>query len=210
VWRLDAGVLTSRYRCLWGDGCQGIHDERRPELMDGCCSVGVVLRDVEEARTITALAATIPDERFQHAEAARERGGPVHQRGGVWTTHLVDGACIFLNRPGFGGGAGCALHVEAVHVGDRPADWKPQTCTRVPIRVEERDRSDGCTEVTVRAWQRADWGPGGATMAWWCTEAPEAFTAPTPLVERAEDELRRLMGDALYDQVRAALDDDVA
>ncbi len=205
-WRIDRGFLGSRWTCLWGAGCQGIHDEPHPELGDGCCSVGVVLTDDDEARNIAALADTIDARIFQHrasATAVVERRGAA----GRWSTTLVDGACVFLNRPGFAGGAGCALHLAAQHAGENPLHWKPQTCSRLPIRADERTGTDGATEITVRAWRREDWGPGGATMAWWCTEAPEAFVAPTPLVLRMADELRDLLGDDLYEDVRAAVVD---
>lgn len=204
VWRLDAGFLGSVWRCRWGRGCQGIHDEARPELMDGCCSVGVVLRDADEAMTVTALAATLADDGFQFAPGARAAGGPVERRDGHWVTRVVDGACVFLNRPGFPGGAGCALHLGALRHGEAPVDWKPQTCSRVPLRVEERERPDGATEVTVRAWQRADWGPGGATMAWWCVDAPEAYDGDGPVVDHLADELRGIMGDDVYERARTA------
>ena len=32
---------------------------------------------------------------------------------GETVTRLLDDACIFLNRPGFAGGAGCAFHIAA-------------------------------------------------------------------------------------------------
>jgi len=203
-WRLDAGFLTSNWTCLWGRGCQGIHDERRPELADGCCSSGVVLTGDDEARNIAALADTIPSERFQHKGSVTTVVGR-HGPAGRWATAVVDGACVFLNRPGFAGGAGCALHLAAVDEDDDPVHWKPQTCSRLPIRAEERTSEDGTTEITVRAWQRHDWGPGGATMAWWCTEAPEAYVGDGPVVVRLESELRDLLGDAVYDAACAHL-----
>ena len=200
-WRLDAGFLTSRWTCIWGAGCQGIHDTPRPELHDGCCSVGVELVDEEEAMTIAALGATLDRERFEHAAA----GPLVERRDGGWYTRVVDDACVFFNRPTFAGGVGCALHLAALDTGEDPIDWKPQTCTRMPIRVDERITPEGA-ELTVRAWRRADWGPEGATMAWWCTDAPEAFRGDRPVVEQLAPELRVLLGDALYERVLHALD----
>jgi hypothetical protein len=199
-WRLDAGFLTSGYECIWGRGCQGIHDERRPELMDGCCSVGVGLRDDEEAMNVVALAASMEADVFEHA------GVDVIERTGArWSTRIVDGACVFLNRPGFTGGVGCALHLGALAAGDEPEDWKPQTCSRMPLRVEERTADDGSVEVTVRACTSVDWGPGGASMAWWCVDDPAAFAASTPYVDRHERVLRDLMGDDLFDAARPML-----
>ena len=55
-------------------------------------------------------------------------------------TRVVDGACIFLNRPGFAGGAGCALHLAAVDAGESPIDWKPSVCWQLPIRVDWEPR----------------------------------------------------------------------
>lgn len=201
-WRLDAAFLRSNWTCIWGDGCQGIHDEARPELHDGCCSVGVELVDEAEAMTIAALGATLDPERFAHAGDAPY----VVERGGRWSTRVVDGACVFFNAVHLDAPTGCALHHAARDAGDDPIDWKPQTCTRLPIRVEEQaDEATGTTEVTVRAWTRADWGPGGATMAWWCAEAPEAHRGTRPVHESLEDELRVLFGDALYERVDGAL-----
>ena len=202
TWRLDAGFLDSGFTCIWGDGCQGIHDTRRPELMDGCCSVGVVLADDDEAMTVAALAATLAADEWEH-----QVGDPSEllvRHGTHWATRVVDGACVMLNRPGFAGGAGCALHLGAVRRGEAPFEWKPRTCSRVPLRVDEV-RSDAATTVTVRAWRRDDWGPGGATMAWWCTEDPGALRSDVPLHERIEPELLDLVGPELLTRLRQAL-----
>lgn len=196
-WHLDTGFLTSRWRCIWGAGCQGIHDEPRPDLADGCCSVGVRLVDDEEAMNIAALGATMEPERFAHAG----HSPLVERRGAHWHTTVVDGACVFFNPVGFSGGAGCALHLSALADGEDPLDMKPQTCTRMPVRVDEHQRGDGTVDVTVRAWRRTDWGPGGETMAWWCTDAAEAYTADVSVLESMAGELRVLFGDALYERV---------
>jgi hypothetical protein len=220
-WRLDAGFLTSRWQCIWGTDCQGIHDTRQPELRDGCCSVGVVLADEEEAMNIAAIAATMSADEMQFHDVGRAEGF-VQATGGRWVTRVVDGACIFLNRPGVSAGPGCALHRAALDAGDEPIRWKPQTCSRIPLRVDELaghragerglvadgwsgSSSEPLTDITVRAWRRDDWGPGGATMAWWCTEAPEAFCAEEPVIVTLEQELRDIVGDRIYDELRARL-----
>ena len=58
-------------------------------------------------------------------------------------------ACIFLNRPGFEGGAGCALHIAALEAGERPMDWKPSVCWQVPIRLEHSTDEIGPPHVTA-------------------------------------------------------------
>ena len=90
-------------------------------------------------------------------------------------TRLVDDACIFLNRPGFAGGAGCALHIAALEAGERPLDWKPNVCWQVPLRLEHSTDENGHVTSRLREWKRRDWGEGGDEFHWWCTESPEAF-----------------------------------
>ena len=43
-------------------------------------------------------------------------------------------------------------------------------------------------------------------MAWWCTEAPEAFIGTEPVYRSMEPELRKMAGDALFDDIAAYLD----
>ena len=49
-------------------------------------------------------------------------------------TRKYKGACIFLNRPGFAGGIGCALHTKALKLGIEPLTMKPDVCWQLPIR----------------------------------------------------------------------------
>ncbi len=199
-WTVDAGFLTSTWTCIWGRGCQGILDEPAEHLQQGCCSVGARFGDdPEEAMTVAALAATLDPARFQFAAVAEEHG--IFADGGQAATRVVDGACIFLNRPGFDGGVGCALHLAAVEEGEDPADYKPGVCGRLPLRVEERTTPDGTVEATLRPWRRDDWGPGGATMAWWCTEAPEAFVGEDEVHVSLRGTLVRLLGDELTNRL---------
>lgn len=194
-WRVDVGFLGSGWRCRWGDGCQGILDEPAPHLQQGCCSVGAELLDEDEAMLIGALAATLPPERFEQHEAAA--AGGVYADADRRHTRVVDGACIFFNRPGFPGGVGCALHLAAVDDGERPMDGKPSVCWQLPLKVE---REDGVS--VLRRWRRSDWGDGGESMAWWCTEAEECFDAPVPVVESMADELRALVGPEVAVEIR--------
>jgi hypothetical protein len=211
-WSVDLDFLASTWRCRWGDGCPGILDQPAPELEQGCCSVGAELLDEDEARAIAALGMTLDPERFQfHAEAVV--GGVVERPGGgpspsssddgaveaglaasgprTASTRVVEGACIFLNRPGFAGGAGCALHLAAVDEGESPIDWKPSVCWQLPLKAEEVAGGK-----VLRRWRRDDWGPGGRTMAWCCTEAaePSAYDGAQPVIESLADEVVALVG----------------
>src|SRR4030088_2137233 len=112
VWRFDREFLTSRWVCLWGRGCQGIGPEPAEHLGLGCCSIGADLGDADEARLIAALAAMLDPDHFEHHAEAGEGG--VFSDDSRTNTRVVDGACIFLNRPGFVGGAGCARTLAAI------------------------------------------------------------------------------------------------
>ena len=203
VWRFDTAFLQSNWTCIWGRGCLGILPEPAEHLGQGCCSIGAELDGEEEAMTISALAATIDPARFQHHAEAADAG--VFSDDARSATRVVDGACIFLNRPDFPGGAGCALHLEAVHAGESPIDWKPSVCWQLPIRVDW-DQGEGDTEVaTVRRWTRADWGAEGETMAWCCTEDTRAYVGPGPVIESSGDELERILGPAVYVELRQRL-----
>jgi hypothetical protein len=186
-WNVDMGFLSSSWRCVWGEGCQGILDDPAEDLQQGCCSVGVELFDEEEAMLISALAPTIDPSRWQFAETAAEFG--IFRDDKRNHTALVDGACIFLNRVGFEGGAGCALHLQAEADGERPMDWKPAVCWQLPLRAE----GAGGDVATLRRWTRADWGTD-ATMAWCCTEEAAAFVGDKPVAESLAGELEALVG----------------
>ncbi len=72
---------------------------------------------------------------------------------------------VFLNRPGFGGGAGCALHAAAVRSGAEPHRLKPDVCWQLPTRRSYRtvELPDGTSylEVSITEYDRRGWGVGG-------------------------------------------------
>lgn len=187
-WTVDVGFLGSRWRCIWGEGCQGILPEPSELLGHGCCSVGTELLDEEEAMTIAALAATMDADLFQYADWAREHGIFEDERRA--RTITVEGACVFLNRPGYAGGGGCALHLQALRDGDRPIDVKPSVCWQLPLVAEHAD--DGTARL--RRWGRDDRGPDGASMAWCCTEGENAQVGDRSTADELADELQALVG----------------
>ncbi len=153
---------------------------------------------------ISALAATLSPTRFQHHAAARDGG--IFSDATRLHTRVVDGACIFLNRPGFEGGSGCALHLEALALDESPVDWKPSVCWQLPIKVDWELRDDGTEVATVRGWNRGDWGADGETMAWCCTEEEDAYVGDRPVVDSLGDELRAIVGAGVYVELRRRLD----
>ena len=197
-WVADAGFLGSTWRCIWGAGCQGIHDHPTPELMQGCCSEGVELVDTDDAARVAAFAACIPAGLWQHA------GADVFRDRERTATARVDGACVFFNRPGYAGGAGCALHLAALDARESPIDWKPRVCWQLPVHAtDDVDPTDGRAVVRLRRWRAADWGD--TRPAWWCTDAPEAYGGDAPVVTSLAAELIELCGPEVADALRAAV-----
>jgi hypothetical protein len=206
LWRFEPTFLQSNWTCIWGRGCLGILDHPAPELQQGCCSVGAELTDMEEAMTVSALAATIPVGLWQHAD--RVDADDVFSDDTRSNTKVVDGACIFLNRPGFENGAGCALHLAAEAAGESPIDWKPSVCWQLPVRVDWAMQPDGIEHATVRRWSRADWGDDGDTMAWCCTHdrtGADAYVGERPVIDSLAEEIAGITGQTVYVQLRTKL-----
>lgn len=200
TWRFDNAFLKSNWTCIWGRGCLGILPDPTPELGHGCCSLGAELDGEDEARMISALAATLEPERFQHYEEARQGG--VFADSASTATRVVDGACVFLNRPDFKGGAGCALHLAALDSNESPIDWKPSVCWQLPIKVDWQENDDGTEVANVHGWTRKDWGEEGKTMAWCCTEGERAYVGDKPVVETMSEELTAIVGTDVYVELR--------
>ena len=203
TWRLDRSFLTSNWTCLWGRGCKGILDVPAEHLNQGCCSIGAELADPEEAMTISALAATLDPEFFQFHRAID--ADDVFSDSARTNTKIVDGACIFLNRPGFEGGEGCALHIAAIRAGESPTAWKPSVCWQLPIKVDWEASTDGRENATLRRWERRDWGDDGDSMHWCCTEGPEAYIGDRMVVDSLADELTEVLGEPVYVELRRRL-----
>ena len=203
IWRFDRAFLTSNWSCIWGRGCQGILAEPAEHLGQGCCSLGAELDEGDESRTISALAAMLTPERFQHHADAQ--AGGIFRDASRTSTRVVDGACIFLNHPGFPGGAGCALHLGAVAHDESPIDWKPSVCWQLPLKVDWEPVDEETEIATVRGWTRADWGDQGQTMAWCCTEGDRAYVGEQRVVDSLADELEAITGSEVYVELRRRL-----
>lgn len=202
TWRFETSFLRSTWTCIWGRGCQGILPGPAEDLGQGCCSVGAHLSG-DEAPTVATLALFLKAERFEHhAEAS---AGGVFSDETRTNTRVLDGACIFLNRPGFGGGAGCALHLAAVDDGDSPLDWKPSVCWQLPLKVDWEDRGEGRETATLRRWSRQDWGEIGEEMAWCCTEGPEAYVGDHPVIDTLAEPLEEIVGAEVVVELRRRL-----
>jgi hypothetical protein len=206
TWVFDVTFLLSRWSCIFGRGCQGVLTGPAPELVHGCCSYGAHFTGPEDVARVEAAAATLDSHQWQFRRQGRARGVAKTTPAGETVTRMVGDACIFLNRPGFAAGPGCALHQAALERDERPMDLKPDVCWQLPLRRDDRDDGDGHVTTTVSEWQRRHWGAGGAEFHWWCTEAPEAFEGSEPVYRAMADELVALVGEGVYRRLAAHLD----
>ena len=205
--RCDLTWLTSRYRCIFGSGCAGIYADA-PDV--GCCSLGAHFADDEDEQRVASYVTQLGPAHWQgHPGREVVEDDWVELEDGERKTRVVDvegqRGCVFANRPGFAGGAGCALHALALDQGREPLETKPDVCWQLPIRrtFREVERADGTevTEVTISEYDRRGWGPGGHDLDWYCSGSTEAHDAPDAVFRTHEPELVALMGRAAYDEL---------
>lgn len=206
----DLTWLTSRWTCVFGTpACQGILVEQ-PDA--GCCTHGAFLSDSDDRKRLRKAVKMLTPEEWQLMEQARNKKGKIGREGYLeWDelstgpaerTRRVDGACIFLNRPGFPGGVGCALHIMAQRLGVPPHTVKPDVCWQLPIRriQEWVTRPDGVEilRTTITEFDRRAWGPGGVDLDWYCTGSPDAHIGDRPVWQSYGPELTELIGEPAY------------
>jgi hypothetical protein len=204
-YRCDLTWLVSRWQCIFGAGCQGIYADR-PD--DGCCTLGAHFSDKADEKRVRAFVRLLGPRDWQFYDVGHRKNAWVEvDEDGERKTAVHEGACVFLNRPGFEAGQGCALHAWALKNGRHPLETKPNVCWQLPIRRLFRDveLSDNTsyTEITITEYDRRGWGEGGHDLDWYCTGNTEAHTAGEPVYESYRPELVELMGQQAYDVLRA-------
>jgi len=203
--RADLTWLLSNWTCIYGRGCQGVIEGRAD---DGCCSHGAFYSDDDDEKRVKKYAKMLKKKDWQYADVGRDKGiseedeleGEPARR-----TRRHNGACVFLNRPGFAGGEGCSLHGLALRIGLHPLQTKPDVCWQLPVRrsSEEIERPDETKVMltTIGEFDRRGWGPGGADLHWWCTSSPAAHVGEEPLYLSYGPELTELLGQPAYDEL---------
>lgn len=213
VYRCDLTWLTSRWTCIFGQGCQGIY-ATSPDA--GCCTLGAHFADDEDEERVAAWVDRLDDGLWQRRSEALTASGRLSRK--RWTeiedgerkTRVVDGACIFHNGRDFAGpgGYGCALHALALREGVHFVETKPDVCWQLPLRrtFREVERTDGTTyqEISIGEYDRRGWGPGGHDLDWYCSGNTEAHVGSEPVYLSSATELIALMGQAAYDVLAAA------
>ena len=207
TWMFDVSFLTSNWACIWDRGCPGVGDEPAPELQQGCCSHGAHMADEPDRDRVVAAARRLMPEHWQYHRSIDGADAVIgSDDDGDAVTDVVDGACVFLNRPGFEGGGGCALHRGALAMDEPPLDWKPEVCWQLPLRLEYHEDDNGHTTFTLREWKQRDWGTGGDDFHWWCTADEQAFVDVDPVYVTLADELTEMIGAERYEVLAAHLD----
>ena len=203
----DTTFLRSSYHCVFGAGCKGIIHTVENSAEVGCCNFGAhFLPQHDDIERVVAAFERLEPSQMQYHDQALINGflvdGNLLPDGqSATSTAIVDGACIFLNRSGFAGGPGCALHLGAIACSESPIDWKPNVCWQVPFRLENARSPDGHLTSWLREWVRRDWGVGGAHFDWWCTDSDEAYTAKVALYVTARDEIVAMVGLRQYEML---------
>lgn len=197
VYRCDLTWLTSRWNCIYGNGCPGTRRAHQ-----GCCTVGAHWSGSEDRHRVEACARRLTGELWQFRQAGRAEGVTAFDGDdSAGRTRTVEGACIFLNRTGFAAGPGCALHLLALAEGRQPLETKPDVCWQIPLRLgfaREHAAEADTLVVTIGEYDRAAWGPGGDHMGWWCSGSTEAHNALRPLYQAYASELTALIGPENY------------
>ena len=212
---VDLTWLLSRWSCVFGTpACQGIIAER-PD--DGCCTHGAYLTDEDDRARLVKGMELLTEDNWEFYKKGSGKD-PLGARGYLeendldgepaLKTRVHKGACIFLNRPGFPAGQGCALHGAALARGLEPLTVKPDVCWQLPVRRENEwvTRPDG-TEIlktTIGEYDRRGWGEGGHDLDWYCSGSPDAHVGAKPVFESYAPELTELIGAPAYEALAQA------
>jgi len=209
IWRFDRDFLQSRWTCLWGRGCEGIGPEPAAHLGLGCCSVGAELGDVDEARMISALAATLAPEIFERPPRGRERR---HLRRRCppptpawWRVPASP------QPPGFRRRCRLCPPLGRSRAGESPRRLGSRRCARqLPIRVDwepgPRDPDDPDGEP-VQRWRPCGAGPEGLgnrgrNDAWCCTEGQKALRGRASRHRITRRRVQGVVGTEVYVELR--------
>jgi hypothetical protein len=169
---------------------------RLEECQGACCVFGVWI-DPREVNDIIANAAVIiphmppdshnPGEWFVPLEDEDPRspsGKVLHTAVENRSQHYGGTACVFWRED-----AKCALQVAAVESGQHPWRFKPYYCILHPLDQDEQGR------ITLDTPEELTAEPGSCLRP---------ASAPIPLVDTFEQELRYPMGDKMYEEIKKA------
>ncbi|HEY2298167.1 MAG TPA: hypothetical protein VGH43_10600 [Jatrophihabitans sp.] len=223
---LDIGALTSNYRCIYGQGCQGTTPlvgerpgQHRPADLSvtGCCRTspgyGRAIAEADDPEQPAATAGDTPlrvqpyvdqlrPDEAQHYEriAAGEWLEESERPDGLWDSRhaTVSGNCIFLNTEMPNGKTGCALWHVAMRLGDDPKNARPYVCHSAPAAAFGAGVTADGTGERVFVTLRPHWFGWFAPEGYFCTDDPAAYSAGEPVFRRMSSEYSTLLGAEVY------------
>lgn len=223
VFSIDLTWVESHYACQFGTArCPGI-DSANPDV--GCCGHGAYMADETDREQLYDAVRRMPARFWQRRDEVLgdfdleanpqfptdevepwlvwdELDGDDGEPEPALKTPVVDGACVFANREGWGTGAGCAIHQWALAEGEELTVVKPEVCWQLPLRRHEayEERTDGVEilRTVIGEYDRRSWGNGGEDFDWYCTTDPSCHTSTEPMWRSQRTELIALMGEASY------------
>ena len=74
TWMIDATFLRSNYKCIYGEGCKGVHDDPTPELMQGCCSFGAHFLDEDDRKSVARYVKRLKPRHWKNHAVAATKG----------------------------------------------------------------------------------------------------------------------------------------
>jgi len=200
--RADLTWLTSRWTCIFGNGCQGIYADRPHS---GCCALGAHFSDRKDRKRVAKWVDKLDETTWQKIKIGKRRGWVVEDEDGEEKTRVVGDGCIFHNDRDFPGGYGCALHHLAAREGVSFVETKPDVCWQLPIRRSYERRKNELDErllvVVIGEYDRRGWGPGGHDLDWYCSGNTEAHVASEPVYRSNRTELVALIGEPAYEEL---------
>ena len=73
-WIFDATFMRSSWKCIFGEGCQGILDVASPELNQGCCSEGAHFVDEDDVANVVKAVVRLTDKNWQMKDKSKKKG----------------------------------------------------------------------------------------------------------------------------------------
>ena len=199
--KADLTWLTSRWTCIFGNGCKGIYADRPHS---GCCALGAHFSGKKDRKRVAKWVERLDESTWQKIKIGKKRGWHVEEDGDE-KTRVVGDACIFHNDRDFPGGYGCALHHLAAKEGVSFVETKPDVCWQLPLRrtYERRknEHDDQVLVVVIGEYDRRGWGPGGHDLDWYCSGNTEAHVGSEPVYRSNRAELVALIGQQAYDEL---------
>jgi hypothetical protein len=216
-YRVNVSFLLSNYQCIFGCGCKGLLN-RRLDPDGACCERGVTFIDEDDFDHVSRMVDELEPEDCDNLVHVRTRGWyQASSAGRPFKTRKLGGACIFANRTGGPTGKpGCAFHHSALRQGKHPSETKPFICWSLPLNFSEESPEEpgGPTTKVVSAFTADAWGgtndedepDGRGHMGFWCVDTPDAYNGAQPVYRSFEVELRKELGDVVYERLSELLD----